>query len=96
MQVKARDPVDHRLACDVKRRVRPRGRHQGGELGRAPFGQQNRDRLEPLAGDQVAQHHFALGDEQALAPDKVPLLDIAIAGDAAIVRIVDADQARSR
>jgi hypothetical protein len=47
-------------------------------------------------GQQHAQHHLALGDELALSADQIRLADIAIGGDARIVRIVDGDDRRQR
>jgi hypothetical protein len=44
----------------------------------------------------VAQHYLALGDEQALAADEIALADVAIRGDARIVRVVDQDQGSAR
>ena len=37
------------------------------------------------------QHHFAFGDEQALAAHEIALAHVAIGRDARIVRIVDGD-----
>jgi len=37
----------------------------------------------------MPEHHFALGDEQPLPPDEIPLPDLPIGLDPGVVQVVD-------
>jgi len=49
-----------------------------------------------LLGQQHAQHHLALGDEQSLASDQVLFPDVAVIGYAWVIRIVDRNDVGQR
>jgi hypothetical protein len=60
--------------------------------GAKPFGgDQERDGAMPLVVYQFLDDDFALGNEEAITPDKIALLNVTIEFDARIVDIVDLD-----
>ena len=66
------DGVDHALARHIEGGVGPERRRHGPKLFSPLFGQQDGLCLEPRTGQQMAQHHLPLGDEQALRGPQGP------------------------
>ena len=82
MHGEAGDPVHHRLACREYRHVGGQAGRQSGNR-RDPFlGDEQRYRGVDRTLDEHPHHDLALGDEQPLAPDQVPLADVTVGGDA--------------
>ena len=94
MDRKADHRVHHRLAGREHRHiVRQRLDHVGKPIH--PLGcKQQRLRLDEARARQHPHDHLAFSHEQSLASDEVALADVAIAGDAPVVRVVDRDDAR--
>ncbi len=93
MDREADDPVHHRRWGEVDRRLVRQGLQQRPQRRQAILGDQGGGHRMPAAGARPGpQHHLALGHEAALAADQIALAHLAIALDARVVRVVDADE----